>query len=214
MQIFIFLISVGILLALYKILPNKKFFPYFCILFCFAFCGAVYLNNKNAEQEKISQEKIAALQLQQKIFSDWYANYQKDIDTLDRIWKNYFDFVENVKSAKTFDKKFSQQIADIEIEAIDEQIKIHNLKIPEELDAEIKKILAELIRKTQIYSDTQVKIVSSVKNFSNPDSVKNISDLNKKIKNITIRESPAGLFTANEISAIREKFIILEGEEK
>jgi len=159
MQIFIFSISVGILIALYKILPNKKFFPYFCILFCFVFCGAAYFNNKNAEQEKISQEKFADLQ-------------------------------------------------------IDEQIKIHNLKVPEELDAEIKKVLAELIRKTQIYSDAQVKIISSVKNISNPKSVKNIADLNKKIKDITIRESPAGLFTANEISDIREKFIILEGEEQ
>ena len=214
MQIFIFSISVGILIALYKILPNKKFFPYFCILFCFVFCGAAYFNNKNAEQEKISQEKFADLQLQQKIFGDWYANYQKDIDSLDRIWQLYFDFVENAKSAETFDKKLFQQISDIEIEAIDEQIKIHNLKVPEELDVEIKKVLAELIRKTQIYSDAQVKIISSVKNISNPKSVKNIADLNKKIKDITIRESPAGLFTANEISDIREKFIILEGEEQ
>lgn len=214
MEYLLCIVATAILIALYKFFPNKKIFSYFCIFLCMVFAMSAYINNRHAEKIEVSHEQIETIRNQQKIFSDWYADYQKNIDGLDRIWQIYFDFTDTLKTAKIYEQKDFLQISELEIEAIDEQIKIHNLKVPEKLDDDCKKILSEVIRKTQIYSDAQVKTISAVKNISNPDSVKSLEDLNKKIKNITIRESPTGLFTANEILQIREILTVPEEVDK
>ena len=209
MEYFIFFIACASLVLLYKFVPNKKIFSYFCILLCAIFAVSAYINN-NSSQEKISREQIELIQQQQQIFSDWYADYQKDIDRLDRNWQIYFDFVETLKNAEIYERTAYEQISDLEVEVIDEQIKIHNLQVPPELDEDCKIILHELIRKTQNYSDAQAKVVTAVKNLANPETVKDLNDLRQKIKNITVREVPEGLFTAEEISEIRDKLIIPE----
>ncbi len=206
------IIAAIILVALYKFFPRKKIFVYFCLFLAVIFAISAFVNSRQAEEEKISQEQIFAIQQQQKIFSDWYASYQKDIDRLDRNWQLYYDIVETLKTAEIYEQITYEQLTDLESEVIDEQIKIHNLQPPPELEEDCRIILSEVIRKTQIYSDAQAKTVTSVKSVANPEIVKDLGEMNKKIKDITIREIPAGLFTAREISAIRDKLVLPEDD--
>lgn len=211
MEYFIFLVAIVALILLYKIFPTKKVFYIFCVFLLLIFSVFAFFSDQ-VEEEKITREQIETIRHQQEIFVEWYADYQKNIDKLDRNWQIYFDFVETLKNTEIYEKKKYEQISDLEVEVIDEQIKIHNLKIPEELSEDCKILLNEVVRKTQIYSDSQAKVVTAAKNFANPDAFKDINDLKQKIKNLTIREVPEGLFTANEISEIRGKLIIPEEE--
>ena len=199
-----------ILIALYKFFPRKKIFVYFCLLLVIIFSISAFVNSRQVKEEKISQEQIFAIQTQQKIFSDWYAAYQKDIDKLDRNWQLFYDIVETLRTAEVYEQVTYEQLTELENEVVAEQIKIHNLEPPPELEDDCKIILSEVIHKTQIYSDAQAKTVSAVKTIANPETVKDLGEMNKKIKDITIREIPAGLFTAQEISAIRDKLVLPE----
>ena len=199
-----------ILAILYKFFPRKKIFVYFCLLLAIIFSISAFVNSRQNLQEKITREQIFAIQNQQKIFGDWYAEYQKDIDALDRNWQVFFDITETLRTAEIYEEITYDQLKELESEVIAEQIKIHNLQAPPELEEDCRIILSEIIRKTQIYSDAQAKTVSAVKEIANPETVKDLVEMNKKIKDATIREVPTGLFTAQEILAIREKLTLPE----
>ena len=203
-------IAAIVLAVLYRFFPRKKVFVYFCLLLVIIFSISAFVNSRQVTQEKISQEQLFAIQTQQKIFGDWYANYQKDIDRLDRNWQVFYDIVETLKTSEVYEEITFEQLQELEKEVIDEQIKIHNLQPPPELEEDCRIILSELIRKTQIYSDAQAKTVSAVKEIANPATAKDLAEMNKKIKDVTLREVPAGLFTAQEISAIRDKLTLPE----
>ena len=204
------IIAAIVLFILYKFFPKKKIFVYFCILLLLVFSISAFINSRKIAQEEITREQIEIMKRQEQIFIDWYAAYQKNIDRLDRNWQVYYDITETLKNAEVYEKITYNQLEDLENEVIDEQIKIHNLQPPPELEEDCKIILSEVIRKTQIYSDAQAKVVTSVKAAANPETAKDLAELNKKIKDITIREVPAGLFTAEEISQIREKISVPE----
>ena len=203
-------IAAIILAVLYRFFPRKKIFVYFCVLLVIIFSISAFINSRQVEQEKITQEQIFAIQSQQKIFGDWYADYQKDIDKLDRNWQVFYDIVETLKTAEVYEEVTFEQLQELEKEVVAEQIKIHNLEPPPELEEDCRIILAEMLRKTQIYADAQVKTVSAVKAVANPETVKDLAEMNRQIKNITLREVPAGLFTAAEISQIRDKLTLPE----
>lgn len=208
---YILSITAAIVLAvLYRFFPRKKIFVYFCLLLVIIFSISAFINSRQVEEEKITQEQIFAIQSQQKIFGDWYADYQKDIDRLDRNWQVFYDIVETLKTAEIYEEIIFEQLKELESEVVAEQIKIYNLEPPPELEEDCRIILAEIIRKTQIYADAQVKTVKAVTAVANPETVKDLAEMNKKIKDITIREVPAGLFTAQEISTIRDKLTLPE----
>ncbi len=197
------LIAVAALFALYKFLPNKKIFPYLCIALLIVFVTSAFIQNRHSK-EVMTRAQIEELQTRQKIFGDWYANYQKDINQLDRNWQRYYSIVETLKTAEIYEYTTYEQLIDLERETIDEQRHIHSLTVPAELDEESSELLARVITKTKTYADAQVKTISSTRQAANPEGVTDLNAMNKRINEITIRESPAGLFTATEIAAIRD----------
>ena len=206
-MIYILLIMAAALIALYAFLPNRKFFPYFCAIFAMVFCISAFVQNQLNQQE-IDRAEIENIREQQQIFIEWYAAYQRDIDHLDRNWQLYHSIIENLKSAEVYEYSTYEQLIDLETDALAEQKHIHALKIPTGLNLECGELMNEIIRKTQSYVDEQTKTISLVKSAANPETFTDLITLNKKIKDITIRESPAGLFTAAEVSAIRDNLIV------
>lgn len=204
------IIGVAVLVMLYKFFPNKKVFTYFCVSLVLVFCASAFIHHKTSEQRIMTRDQIEAIRFQQKIFGDWYAAYQKNIDALDRNWQLYYQITETLKTAEIYEYSTYEQLKELEIAAIDEQMKIYNLEVPRELDEESHVLLSSVIDKTKIYSDAQVKVITAVCVAANPEISEgfDLQVLNKIIKEITIRESPAGLFTAAEISAIRDKLAV------
>lgn len=208
----LFVIATVALVLLYKFFPTKKIFAGFCVLLIIIFGVSSFIQHRKAEQEIITREQIEIIREQQRVFGEWYANYQKDIEQLDRNWQLYYNIVNTLKTAEIYEYTTYEQLKELEWMAIDEQVQVYNLEVPRELDDECHILLSSVINKTKIYSDAQVKVITLVCALANPEGVEdfNLADLNNKIKNITIRESPVGLFTATEISAIRDKLTVPE----
>lgn len=199
----IFIIGIVALIALYKFLPNKKIFPYLCVVMAMVFVVSAFIQNRYS-REVLTRAQIEELQMRQKIFGDWYAEYQKDINSLDRNWQRYYSLVETLKAAEIYDYPTYQQMIDLERETLQEQRRIHELTVPPELDEECQELLRRVIEKTKAYADAQARTISLARQAAIPEGVTDLPTINKKINEITIRESPAGLFTAQEIAAIRD----------
>ena len=204
----IFIVAAAALFALYKFLPNRKIFIYFCATLTVIFCISAFIQFRRSQAEVISRAQIESIRLQQQIFSDWYAAYQKDIDHLDRNWQLFHSIVENLKTAEIYELSTYEQLSELEVDALDEQAKIHALKVPIGLDYKYAVLLSEIINKTVAYVDAQTKIISAVKVAANPETFNDLPTLNHKIKFIVTRESPVGLFTASEVAAIRETLVV------
>ena len=90
---------------------------------------------------------------------------------------------------------------ELEQDSIDEQIKIHMLTAPHGLGRDNRALVEAVIEKTQRYAEAQTQTISLSKAAATPPV--DLNTLKLKLRDIMIRESPEGLFTAQEISAIR-----------
>ena len=137
----------------------------------------------------------------QKIFGEWYAAYQKDIDRLDRNWQLYHNILDDLQStdAENFNAEaLYLRLKELEQESIDEQVKIHMMTVPHELGKENREQVEAIIRKTQRYVDAQTQTISLSALTANPATPKDLETLKLQLNDIMIRESPEGLFTAQE----------------
>lgn len=204
-MIYVILIAGVVALALlYKFAPTRKSFMIICSLLVMVFGMSVFIHNSQLQQEQITRAQLEELQARQKIFGDWYAAYQKDIDRLDRNWQSYHNILESLDTtdAQSFNAEAIHiRLKELEQESIDEQVKIYMLKPPTGLDEENRALVEAIINKTQRYVDAQTQTISKSATVANPPV--ELETLRQRLHDIMIRESPEGLFTAQEISAIR-----------
>ncbi|MBR1805393.1 MAG: hypothetical protein IJ774_03290 [Selenomonadaceae bacterium] len=193
------------LVLLYKFLPTRKNFVAICAVLVVVFGVSAFVTTRQAQREEISRAQLEELQARQKIFSDWYASYQRDIDRLDRNWQTYHNIVDGLQSvdADSFNAEaLHLRLRELEQESIDEQIKIYGLTAPQSLDEQSRTHVEEIIRKTKDYVDAQTRTISL--SATAAQSITELDALKLKLHDIMIRESPEGLFTAPEVSAIRD----------
>lgn len=204
-MIYLLAIAAGVaLVLLYKFSSTPKNFIIICTLVVSVFGASAFIRIQQLEQEQISRAQLEELQEQQKIFGEWYAAYQKQIDRLDRNWQSYHNIIDGLQSveAQTFNAEATHaRFKDLEQDAIDEQITIHMLTAPQGLDSEIRARVDAVIEKTQRYAEAQTRTISLSENVAAPPV--DLDTLRLSLNDIMIRESPEGLFTAQEISAIR-----------
>ena len=192
------------LVVLYKFLPTRKNFAIICAVLVVVFGVSAFVTNRQAQREEISRAQLEELHERQKIFGDWYASYQRDIDSLDRNWQTYHNIVDGLESvdADSFNAQALQQrLHELEQESLDEQIKIYGLTAPQSLDEQSRAQVDEIIRKTKDYVDAQTRTISL--SVGAAKSIAELEPLKLKLHDIMIRESPEGLFTAQEVAAIR-----------
>ena len=192
------------MILLYKFSPTKKGFMFICTILLIVFSISALIRIQQIKEEKVTRAQLEELLEQQKIFGDWYAAYQKDIESLDRNWQSYHNIIDGLKTieAQNFNAEaLHMRLLTLEQNSIEEQIKIHMLAVPPGLVGKNRTELEEVIRKTQHYVDAQTRTISLSEKAALPPV--DLENLKLKLHDIMIRESPEGLFTAQEISAIR-----------
>lgn len=198
--------AVVALVVLYKFLPTRKIFLVICTILVVVFGASAFIHGRQVQREQITRAQLDELLERQRIFGEWYAGYQKDIDRLDRNWQLYHNILDGLQTvdAENFNEEaLYQRLKELEQESIDEQLKIHMLTAPQNIGRENRRLVEEIIRKTQRYVDAQTQAISMSAFAANPATPVDLETLKLKLNDIMIRESPEGLFTAQEISAIR-----------
>ena len=204
-MIYALIIAAGVTLALlYKFSPTRKGFMIICTLMLVVFSVSLLIHGRQVRQEQITRAQLEDLLERQKIFGDWYAAYQKDIDRLDRNWQLYHNILDGLKAtdAQSFNAEaIYLRLKELESESFDEQLKIHMLSPPPALDSDNRYLVEVVIKKTQRYVDAQTRTITLSAQAATPPV--DLEILQARLQDIMIRESPEGLFTAQEISAIR-----------
>ncbi len=209
-----FLLFVCLLLLglLYRYIPNRRVFWYFCLTLGLVAGIAWLANRPPAPAPKMTEaEKYAMLQ-QQKIFIDWYAGYQKNIDQLDHNWQWYHNILENFKAGN-----IDIQTAHVRLNQLDGDARLLRDQLrdsspPQELNDACYDLCIELNRKTADYADAQYRAITLCRAASDPIHLQtdDPQEQSRSLQEIMIRESPSGLFTAGEILSIRTQLSIPE----
>ena len=206
-MIYALIIATVIALAmLYKFSPTRKGFMAICTLLLIVFTVSALIHGQQSRREQITRAQMEELLERQKIFGDWYAAYQRDIERLDQNWQRYHNILDGLSTidAENFNAEaLWLRLKELERDSIDEQLKIHQLAAPPDLDSNNRHLVEEVIRKTQRYVDAQTQTISMSVISANPYAGQDFDTVRRDLNDIMIRQSPEGLFTAQEISAIR-----------
>lgn len=206
-MIYALIIATVIALAmLYKFSPTRKGFMAICTLLLIVFTVSAFIHGQQSRREQITRAQMEELLERQKIFGDWYAAYQRDIERLDQNWQRYHNILDGLSTidAENFNAEaLWLRLKELEQDSIDEQLKIHQLTAPPDLDSDNRRLVEEVIRKTQRYVDAQTQAIAMSVIAANPYAGQDFETVRRDLNDIMIRQSPEGLFTAQEISAIR-----------
>ena len=206
-------IGIFLLLLLYHYLPNKKIFACFCLTLLLA--GAIaykFWPAPDPTPAPISEQERYELMQQQQIFAAWYADYQRDLDELERNWRWYHQIIENFKS-----DNISIQTTFVRLKQLDQDSQQLRDRIalhapPVALNDGCYDLLTEVVNKTNAYADAQYRTIALTRAAADPANLKtdNQTEQSRMLQTIMIRESPVGLYTAKEITAIRQYLDIPE----
>ena len=98
-MIYLLIVAAAIaLILLYKFMATRKNFFVICAVVVVVFGISAFVHSRQVRQEEISRAQLEELHERQKIFGDWYAAYQRDIDSLDRNWQTYHNIIESLQT--------------------------------------------------------------------------------------------------------------------
>lgn len=193
-----------ILLAHYA--PRRRFFLV-SVLVLAAIGGLTYtLWPAHEEKPTISAAELEQHEQQQQIFAGWYADYQKDLGELDRNWTQYHHILEDFKEDNISIQTTYLRLNQLEEESRRTQEHIAQHNPPLALNNECYDQLAVVVRRTNDYAAAQHRAIALTRAAADPATLRSNDqeEQSRLLQMVMIRESPAGLFTAPEISRIRE----------
>ena len=171
------------LVLLYRWIPSRKIWALFSLTLLFA-GAAAFWSFPPPPAPKMTEEERIEIHQQQEIFTAWYDEHKKNITQLDYNWQQYHNILESFKEG-----------------AIDIQTAYVRLTQ-----------LAEDAKHTRDAVDAHIPplALSRTKNAADPAQLltRDVAEQSRILEDTMIRESPPGLFLAEEISALRENLTI------
>ena len=160
----------------------------------------------------ISPEEKAHITAQQQAVAEWYAEYQHLIGQLDHNWQQYHrilsDFSEDIIDLETA----HDRLVEVEAAAAEEEEQVKRMSPPAALDESNRSLVAAILKKTQIYASAQNHTVRLTALAADPERQASTvqEEQSRHLQEVMIIESPAGLFTANELASLRENLRLPE----
>lgn len=203
-----------LLFLLYRYMPNHNVFYFFAGSLTLIACIAYFANQTHTAEPVLTESEKYELQIQQKIFMDWYASYQKKIEQLDRNWQWYHAIAEDFQEESIDAPTAYMRLKQLEEDSRLLRDQIHDIEPPESLHDPCYDLLIEILNKTDTYADMQLRTIILSRAVTDPTHLQSADPAEQRnsLRDIMLRESPVGLFTANEISQIRRYLTIPEND--
>ena len=205
-------ILVVLLILLYRYLPNKRIYACFCVTLAVLGVLCYLFFPRTSQNEAMTEEQKYDILQQQQIFATWYAGYQKDVKDLDHNWRWYHQILEDFK-----EDNISIQTAYVRLKQLEEDEKALTARIgasapPLELHDNFYDLTASIVQKTKSYAEAQQKAITLTRAASDPQRMPtdDQEEQNRLLQTVMEKESPVGLFTAEEIAEIQSGLAIPE----
>ena len=205
-------ILVVLLILLYRYLPNKRIYACFCVTLAVLGVLCYLFFPRTSQNEAMTEEQKYDILQQQQIFATWYAGYQKDVKDLDHNWRWYHQILEDFK-----EDNISIQTAYVRLKQLEEDEKALTARIgasapPLAPPDNPYDLTASIVQKTKSYAEAQQKAITLTRAASDPQRMPtdDQEEQNRLLQTVMEKESPVGLFTAEEIAEIRNGLAIPE----
>ncbi len=201
------LAALVLLLLLYRYLHSQKIFVCFCLTLLVA--GFIAYRCWPAPENvhaPLSDAERYEMQQQQQIFTTWYAQYQQDLAELDRNWQWYHQIIESFKADNISIQTCFLRLKQLDQDSANLRDRIAQHKPPLALNDACYDQLAEVMKKTNLYAEAQYRTIALTRAAADPANLKTDDQTaqSRMLQTIMIRESPVGLYTAKEITSIRQ----------
>lgn len=212
-------LALALCYLLYHFMTNKKLFA--CLLVAiFALGGLVYAllpqylaARQNHVLTKAERQELLS---QQQTFADWYADYQKDVEELNHNWSWYHQILRDYQ-----EDNISIQTAYVRLKQLDQDSQTLRDKIAKEapplsLNDQCYDLVLQILQKTNTYANDQYRTIALTKAAADPANIQTDDHdaLSEMLQTVMMRESPAGLYTAQEISAINDLLSMPQADDK
>ena len=197
-----------LLALLYRYMPSRKQFYILLALLFAAVFAAFGIHTWQKNNVTLTESEISALYHQQEIFSLWYADYQKKIDTLDRLWRRYHQIVSDLENDNIDALNAYLRMNELANDYAIYLGELAKFAPPIELNDYAYDLITQMLKETEEYAAAQNQTVTQSAIALNPDNAAADTDLLINLKGIMVRESPPKLFIADEVNKLRDNLAI------
>ena len=199
-----------LLFLVQRFFPRRGIFAIFCaVLLC---AGAALFVTHKEKPEPMTAAEREHLSAQQMLVAEWHTEYQGLIEQMDHNWRQYHrilsDFNEDVIDLTTTHERLNE----LDVEAMKTLDALERMEPPMKLDSDNYDLVTAVILKARAYASEQRQTIRHTANVADPE--RQITEVqeeqSRRLRDVMRSESPAGLFTAQEISALRENVDVKE----
>lgn len=207
------LVSLLVLLVLYRNLPNKKVFYGFCCTLALCVAAVTYsILAQQSSQKPMDEATVRHITAQQQIFDGWYTDYKKCLDNLDYNWQQYQMILSDYHNDNISLTTAYTRLTQLENQSQRVRDELQKLAPPISLDDGNYDLTTAVLQKTQAYAEAQLKAIKASRGIADPaaKAPDNHQQRSRLLQEAMLRNAPDGLFTAQEISSLRENLTITE----
>lgn len=197
------------LVLLYRWLPNRKIWAIFSLTLLFA-GAAAFWSFPPPPPPKMTEEERSEIHQQQEIFTAWYDEHKKNITQLDYNWQQYHNILESFKEGAIDIQTAYVRLTQLAEDAKHTRDAVEAHIPPLALIGINYDLCAAVRQKTLAYADAQQQAISRTRNAADPAQLltRDPAEQSRILEDTMIRESPPGLFLADEISTLRDNLTI------
>lgn len=157
-------------------------------------------------ESTLSETEKRQRQQEQQIFSDWYEDYVSNLEQLDFNWKQYHRILGDIRDEIIDSDTAFSRLAALNEKQSQRIEQIRQLVPPQKLRQELYDLTSSIYHKQLKYAAAQKAAIDLCTAAADPENITNETDedISRKLDEICVAQSPPALFTAEEISAIRD----------
>lgn len=175
------------------------------IITCVGFLLLGYKLFKPAPPPIVTEEMKIEREFQRNLAASWYEVHQKNIDQLDRNFRSFHDILEGIREEKLSYEEAHTRLLDLEENARNTLFNVRNNLPDTRLSDNYYDLIASIREKTVRYSEAAYHVIGKVR-------VAHENNANyETLDNIRVRNTPTGLFVANEVVNLRESLEVKDG---
>ena len=195
---------VVLLFLVQRFFPRRGIFAIFCMVLLGA--GAVLFWTQEEKAAPMTDAERMHIIEQQDMVVDWYAEYQGLIDQMDYNWQQYHRILSDF-DADVIDLTTAwERLDELDGAALATLDTLLRMEPPLALDDENYDLVTSIILKARAYAGAQRQTIRHTADVADPE--KQLTEVqeeqSRRLRDVMRSEAPAGLFTAKEISALRD----------
>ena len=188
----------------------RRIYALFCAVLVIA--GAFIFLRGEPRPEPMTAEERAHLEAQQELVVEWYEEFQGCIERMDHNWRQYHRILADFEADAIGLEEAFERLLKLAAETREAEAVLDKMEPAMALDDENYDLVTAVVMKARAYARAQRLTVEHTAAAADPE--KQTSDAqeeqSRRLRTVMHVDSPAGLFIAQEITALRENVEIKE----